>query len=51
MSTHNICFRQEIRKISAFLDEKGALSVAMLSISTFCVCINKLIDLELATNN
>ena len=24
MSTHNICFRSEIRKISAFLDEKKA---------------------------
>ena len=24
MSTHNICFRGEIRKISAFLDEKKA---------------------------
>ena len=29
MSTHNICFRGEIRKISAFLDEKSTLSVAM----------------------
>ena len=29
MSTHNICFRGEIRKISAFSDEKNALSVAM----------------------
>ena len=28
MSTHNTCFRGEIRKISAFF---GALSVAMLS--------------------
>ena len=29
MSTHNICFRGVIRKISAFLDEKSAVSVAM----------------------
>ena len=29
MSTHNICFHREIRKISAFFDEKSALSVAM----------------------
>ena len=29
MSAHNICFRREIRKISAFSDEKSALSVAM----------------------
>ena len=29
MSNHNICFRGEIRKISAFFsDEKSALSVA-----------------------
>ena len=42
MSTHNICFRREITKISAFSDEKNALSVAMsvsfgplLSIETF----------------
>ena len=31
MSTHNICFHGEIRKISAFSDEKNALSVAMCS--------------------
>ena len=30
MSTNNICFRGEIRKISAFSDEKCALSVVML---------------------
>ena len=24
MSTHNVCFRGEIRKISAFFDEKKA---------------------------
>ena len=29
MSTLNICFRGEIRKISAFSDEKRTLSVAM----------------------
>ena len=29
MSTHNVRFHGEIRKISAFLDEKSALSVAM----------------------
>ena len=29
MSTHNICFSREIRKISAFSDEKSALSVAL----------------------
>ena len=29
-STHNICFCLEIRKISVFLDEKSALSVAVL---------------------
>ena len=31
MSTHNICFHGEIRKISAFSDEKSSSSVAMLS--------------------
>ena len=31
MSTHNICFLREIRKISAFSDEKSALSVAIPS--------------------
>ena len=33
MSTHNICFRGEIRKISAFFGipvKKNALSVAMI---------------------
>ena len=34
MSTHNICFRAEKRKISAFLDEKCALSVAMVGSKT-----------------
>ena len=29
MSTYNICFREEIRKISIFLVEKKALSRAM----------------------
>ena len=29
MSTHNICFRGEIRKYQQFSDEKSALSVAM----------------------
>ena len=29
MSTHNICFRREIRKISAFSDEESSLSVVM----------------------
>ena len=29
MSTHKICFRSKIRKISAFLDEKNALSLAI----------------------
>ena len=29
MSTHNICFHGEIRKISTFLGEKSALSVAV----------------------
>ena len=32
MSTHNTCFRGEIRKISALSDEKSALSVAMLDL-------------------
>ena len=32
MSTHNVCFCGEIRKLSAFFfDEKSALSVAMTS--------------------
>ena len=30
MSTDNLCFRREIRKISSFFDEKSALSVAMI---------------------
>ena len=30
MSTHNICFRREIRKYRYFLVEKSALSRAML---------------------
>ena len=30
MSTHKICFLEEIRKITAFSDEKSALSVAVL---------------------
>ena len=29
MSTHNICFHGEIRKIAFFSDEKSALSAAM----------------------
>ena len=29
MSTHNICFRGEMRKISAFFRRKNNLSVAM----------------------
>ena len=29
MSTHNICFRGEIRKYQHFSDEKSVLSVAM----------------------
>ena len=33
MSTHNIHFRGEIRKISAFSDEKSALSIAIFLIS------------------
>ena len=33
MSTHNICFRGEI-KISAILDETNALSVAMTKVSS-----------------
>ena len=32
MSTHNICFRGEIRKYQHFLDEKSALSVAMYNV-------------------
>ena len=31
MSTHNICFCGEIRKISIFRMKKNALSIAMLS--------------------
>ena len=31
MSTHNICFRGEIRKISAFFGKKSALSVATIN--------------------
>ena len=31
MSTHNICFRGEIRDISFFRMKKSALSVAMIS--------------------
>ena len=36
MSTHNICFHREIRKISAFLDEKNALSIAMVLHENIC---------------
>ena len=40
MSTHNICFHGEIRKISAFSDEKSALFVAMLQHGEEMGCLN-----------
>ena len=40
MSTHNICFRREIRKISKFSDEKSTLFVAMLIATIFILNIH-----------
>ena len=41
MSTHNICFRGVIRKISAFSNEKSALSAAMRDMRTLKIKISQ----------